>query len=200
MLTGGLAAASLIALPATAAFATGCPGTSINLEPPSGNSVDGTACYTTSGSNIDVTVTLDTGTVNTVFACYAESDVNSSFTSASDCAGKTASYFAGQATPSGGLSESTNPATFTLQIVASNPTAGQMQVDPGDWVYLHIGMTNGPNGDDTSMTLQDGYQVPSPSGVPVISPPVVGGVAGVAVLGAAVIGVRRRRARAAAAS
>lgn len=186
---------SVLAFP-SAASAAGCTGTSFNLEPPSGQSVDGTACWVTSGSNIDITITLASGSVSNVFICYAESNVDSAFTKSNQCAGSgsfDSSTFTAEATPSGGQTESGNPVTLTLSVVASTPTANSMQVDPGDFVYLHVDCSGScPNGDNTSLQT-DGYQVPTSTGVPIAEPAVA---AGIVVLGGGTAGaflIRRRR-------
>ena len=185
----------VLALPSTA-WASGCAGTSFNLEPPPANHVDGTACYVTSGSNIDITITLNSGTVSNVFICYAESNVDSSYTLSNQCAGTFDNgIFTAEATPSGGQTESGNPVTLTLSIVASNPTANSMQVDPGDFVYLHVDCSGScPNGDNTSLQTS-GYQVPTPTATPIADPAVA---AGIVVLGGGTAGalVLRRRRRA----
>lgn len=187
LLVGGVSAGVVLAAPATAAFAATCTGTQVNLTTPGGTS-NGTACYTVVGSNVDVTVDLASGTPTTIFVCYAQSAVN--YTNPSQCAGSTDSMFEGQATPQGGIAESTNPANFTLAIVSGTPTPGAMQVAPGDYVYLHVSATGGTVG-----TFGEPYVVPSPNGVPVANPTVVAGMAGVAAVGGALFfGIRRRRA------
>ena len=186
---------SVLALPSTA-WATGCSGTSYNLEPPSAAHVDGTACFVTSGSTITITVTLDSGTVSGAYICYAEKSVDGSFTSPSQCAGNfDSSIFTAEATPSGGQSENGNPVTLTLSIVTAAPTANSMQVDPGDFVYLHVNCSSScPNGDATSLQTS-GFEVPTSTGVPIAEPAVA---AGIVVLGGGAAGalVLRRRRRA----
>jgi hypothetical protein len=194
LLVGGVSAGAVLAGPAASAFA-GTPGaTCESLTPPSNKHVDGQACYTIDGSQVDVTITLSSGTVSNVYLCYAAKDV--SFTSPSQCAGNTDSMFDGQATPQGGLTASgSSTFTFSLDIVAS-PKPGDMQVAPGDYLYLHVGQSGCSNGDDTSGQFGgDPFQVPPANGVPVADPAVVAGIVGVGIVGLGLVGARRRRAR-----
>lgn len=180
---------SLLAFP-SAAWAGTCAGTSVNLV----HGFSGTACFVTSGSTLNITITPDADAIGVVFICYAETNVDSQFNSPSQCAGGgAASFFTAEATPSGGqqYSPPVNPANLTLSIVGSNPSPNGMQVDPGDYVYLHVGCSGTCANGATGLSAT-GYQVPPNAMTPdsrlaVLFP----------VLGAAVIGggfwFRRRR-------
>lgn len=220
LLVGGVSAGAVLVGPAGSAFADGnsgpsqstCSGTVENLSPPPGQGGSskqggsdhedsakpsyGTACYTVVGSKVDVTVTLNSGlSANNEYLCYATTDLGSSFNSPSQCAGQTGTMFAGQATPQGGLQTSGNPVAFALDVV-SNPMAGQMQVAPGDYLYLHVGVAGGESTcGSTLIEFGDPFQVPPANGVPVANPAIAAGIIGVGALGLGLVGVRRRRSR-----